>query len=59
MNKIASRYQARFLNHNGDCFYFFWLVVITAAFVCIRFVVKFDKMGVPATGFEPIVPKDT
>lgn len=48
MNKIASRYQARFLNHSGDCFYFFWLVLLAATFVFIRLCMKFDKVGVPS-----------
>ena len=47
MNKIASRYQARFLNHSGDCFYLFWLVLLVSSFVFIRYGMKFDRVGVP------------
>ena len=47
MNKIASRYQARFLNHSGDCFYLFLLVILASVFVCIKYGMKFDKVGVP------------
>ena len=59
MNKIASRYQARFLNHNGDCFYLFWLVVFAITLICIKYVTKFDKMGVPVANFDSVVPTDT
>lgn len=58
MNKIASRYQARFLNHSGDCIYFFWLLVLASIFVFIRYGIKFDKIGVPPVTFDAIVPKD-
>lgn len=59
MNKIASRYQARFLNHNGDCFYLFWLVVLAITFISIKYIMKFDKMGVPVANFESVIPSDT
>ena len=59
MNKIASRYQARFLNHNGDCFYLFWLVVLATTFIVVKYCVKFEKTGAPVANFEPVVPQDT
>jgi hypothetical protein len=59
MNKIASRYQARFLNHNGDCFYLFWLVVLAITFIVTKYGVKFEKMGVPVTNFEGVVPQES
>lgn len=58
MNKISSRYQARFLNHTGDCFYLFWLVLLATCFITIRYGLKFDKAGVPTVSFDAIVPKD-
>ena len=58
MNKIASRYQARFLNHTGDCFYFFWLIVLASTFIFVRYGIKFEKVGVPPVSFESIIPKD-
>ena len=58
MNKIASRYQARFLNHNGDCFYLFWLVLLATSFIFIKYGMKFEQMGVPVANFDGIVPKD-
>lgn len=47
MNKIASRYQARFLNHNGDCFYLFWLCLLATSFVFIKYGMKHHQMGIP------------
>ena len=57
MNKFASRYHARFLNHNGDCYYFFWILLFSAAFFFTRYGHKFEELGVPAVKFDPIVPK--
>lgn len=37
MNKIASRYQARFLNHSGDCYYLLQLLLLTVSFAFVRY----------------------
>jgi hypothetical protein len=42
MFKVISRYNIRFLNHNGDHFNLALILVATLMFVYLRFVMKFD-----------------
>lgn len=59
MSKVTSRYQVRFLNHQGDCFYMFWLIVLAGVYFTLKYGRDYDQMGPPIAKYEPIVPKDT
>ena len=57
MFKVISRYNIRFLNHNGDHFNFGLIAVATLLFLYMRFFAKWEQMGPPVVDFTPIVPK--
>ena len=57
MFKIISRYNVRYLNHNGDLLNLALILVATAMFLCMRFLISFEQMGPPMVDFTPIVPK--
>ena len=42
MYKVTSRFNVRFLNHNGDCFYMGCLLAMVASFLVMTFMVSFD-----------------
>lgn len=57
MFKVISRYNIRFLNHNGDHFNLGLLLVAALVFLYMRFLMPFSQMGPPVVDFTPIVPK--
>lgn len=57
MFKVISRYNIRFLNHNGDHFNLGLLLVASLVFLYMRFLMPFSQMGPPVVDFTPIVPK--
>lgn len=57
MYKVISRYNIRFLNHNGDHFNLGLLLTAALVFLYMRFVTTWGQMGPPVVDFTPIVPK--
>ena len=57
MFKVISRYNIRFLNHNGDHFNLGLLLLACLVFLYMRFLTSFSQMGPPVVDFAPIIPK--
>jgi hypothetical protein len=59
MFKVISRYNIRFLNHNGDLVNLALILVAISVFLYMRFLMNFAQMGPPVVNYTPIVPKNS